>query len=203
VLPYLVVPGLVVAGVWGTRLVRLRERADAIWIVLGCVVAGVIALPVLSNIGAALHTSKVVLVDDTGLGNLAAPLKLTQALGIWLEGDYRYTTTNLATPQTVLLVMFAIASAGGAIWTIKRRAWAPILLAATLVPTSFILISQGSPYADAKVLVILSGDAGRGEPLASAPARPQRARLHRSRRRGHVVKRSGLPRRLARALRSL
>lgn len=155
-LPYLVVPGIVVACVWGWRLVRRRERADAIWLGLGSLAAVVIALPVLSNIGAAIQTSKDVLVDNGELGNLAAPLKAAQLLGIWLVGDYRYEPVHHLTTQHDLQILVLIAVAAGAIWVIARRAWAPLLLAATLGAPALLLLHRGSPYADAKVYAILA-----------------------------------------------
>jgi hypothetical protein len=155
-LPYLVVPGIVVAGVWGWRLARRRERADAIWLGLGGLVAVVIALPVLSNIGAAITTSRDVLVNNAELGNLAAPLKAVQLLGIWLVGDYRYEPIHHLSAQHDMQIAVAVAIAIGVVWSILRRAWAPVLLAATLGLPALVLLPRGSPYADAKVYVILS-----------------------------------------------
>jgi hypothetical protein len=97
-----------------------------------------------------------VLVDNGELGNLAAPLRIRQVLGIWLEGDYRYRPTDLASEQQALLIVCAIAAVIGVGWALKRRGWSPLLLVATLVPASLLLLSRGSPYADAKILMILS-----------------------------------------------
>ena len=156
ILPYLAVPGLVAAGVWGVRLVRRRERTDALWLSLGAAAAVIVALPVLGSLGEALNISEVVLVGNEDLGNLAAPLRKVQVLGIWLSGDYRYGTNDLATPQNVLLAVCAIGVLLGLLWALRRRAWGPLLLLATLVPASLLLLQRGSPYADGKVLMILT-----------------------------------------------
>ncbi len=123
------------------RLVRLRERADVAWLLLGTVAAGVIALPVLTlDIGAVRwRPARGRARDNADLGNLAQPLKTAQALGIWLNGDYRYRPTNLASQQDYLLILFAAAAIAGLAWAIRRRAWGPLLLGATLVPTSLYL----------------------------------------------------------------
>ncbi|HWC28399.1 MAG TPA: hypothetical protein VG474_17545 [Solirubrobacteraceae bacterium] len=156
VLPYLALPGLAVAAVWGVRLVRRRERSDALWLGLGAAAAAIVALPVLGSLGAALNISEVVLVENEDLGNLAAPLRKAQVLGIWLSGDYRYETNDLGTPEDILLVVAALAALLGLAWALRRRAVGPLLLVATLVPASLLLLSRGSPYADGKVLMLLS-----------------------------------------------
>src|SRR4051794_14320012 len=66
-LPYLVVPGIVVAGVWGWRLARRRERADAIWLGLGGLVAGVLPPP------GARHNCAPVPTSTAGLVNHPPP----------------------------------------------------------------------------------------------------------------------------------
>lgn len=154
--PYLGIPALVVLVVWGRRLVRRRERGDVAWLAGGALVLGVVAISALSSLRDAIEVTKLVLVDNTDLGNLAGPLRLEQVLGPWLTGDYRYEPTNNLIAQNWLLVVFAAAAALGLVWAIRRRAAGPVLLAATLGPASLLLLAQGSPYADAKVLMILS-----------------------------------------------
>jgi hypothetical protein len=154
--PYLIPPALVVAGVWGTRLVRRRERADMLWLGGGLLGAVVVALPVLGSLSTAITIGKATLVSNAEIGNLAHPLGLAQVLGPWLTGDYRYTPTNNLHAHDALLWLSGIAGAVGLGWAIGRRAWGPLLVAATIGPASWFLMSRGGAYADSKVLMILS-----------------------------------------------
>ncbi|MEA2150379.1 MAG: hypothetical protein QOD69_2209, partial [Solirubrobacteraceae bacterium] len=155
-IPNLGLPALVVAGVWGARLVRRRERADALWLALGGLGAVVVALPILTSLRTAIAVTKAALITDTQLGNLAHPLDLVQVLGPWLTGDYRYRPTNNLIAHDVLLWLFGIAAVAGLAWALRRRAWGPVLLAATLGLASLFLLDRGGSYADGKVLMILS-----------------------------------------------
>jgi hypothetical protein len=156
VIPYLGLPALVVAGVWGARVVRRRERADILWLGLGLAAAVIVALPVLGSLRSAINISKAALVTDTDIGNLAHPLDLVQVLGPWLTGDYRYRPTNNLISHDGLLWLSGLAGAVGLGWAIWRRAAGPLLLAATIGLASLFLLSRGGPYADGKVLMILS-----------------------------------------------
>ncbi len=154
--PYLAVPALAAAVVWGRALLRRRKRTDLVWLGVAAVAAAVVAIPALNSLRNAVEVTKLVLVDNTDLGNLAGPLQLEQAIGPWLTGDYRYRPTNNLIAHNGLLVLFAAAAVLGLGWSLRRRALGPVLLAATLGVASLLLLSRGSPYADAKVLMILS-----------------------------------------------
>ncbi len=157
VLPYLAIPGLVVAGVWGYRTVREPRVADVIWLSAGGVLLAALALPMLRTLRSAVEVSTSVLVEaKDDLGHLAGPLDTAQALGIWLSGDFRYVTEDAGTPQAIMLWIAAIAAIAGIVWAVRGRRWGPLLLVATFVPTSLYLLHRGSTYADAKVLVIAS-----------------------------------------------
>ena len=154
--PYLVLPALVAAAVWGRMLVRRRERADLVLLGAAAVVAAIVAIPALNSLRNAIEVTKLVLVDNTDLGNLAGPLALEQAIGPWLTGDYRYEPTNNLIAQNALFALFGAAALLGLGWALRRRTPGPVLLAATLGIASAFLLERGSPYADAKVLMILS-----------------------------------------------
>lgn len=157
---------VVVLAVWGRRVVRERGRADLLWLGACAAVGVVLTLPVLVTLQTQLTVQGGTLSNQTGggrevapvfeLGNLAAPLKIEQTLGIWLSGDFRYTTTELETPQAIALALAGLCALLGLAWAIRRRVWEPLLLAAVLVLPSIYLLSRGAPYADAKVLAILS-----------------------------------------------
>jgi hypothetical protein len=91
------------------------------------------------------------------LGNLAAPLDVDNASGVWLNGDYRWRPEDFeATLQPILAAFIALVALAGFIWAIRRRAWGPLLLALGLVPATLVLLNRGTPYADGKVLMLLS-----------------------------------------------
>lgn len=88
------------------------------------------------------------------LGQLARPLPVTEAAGVWVSREYRYPADG---PLNDPLVAAAVlAAAVGLVLCVVRRWVAPLLLvAATLVPA--LLISPlASPYIDAKMLVLLT-----------------------------------------------
>jgi hypothetical protein len=157
VLPYLVVPGLTVAGVWGVGIVRRRRIADLAWIAAGAALLALFALPALRTLQTAVTVSTSVLVDlKDELGHLAGPLQTTQVLGIWLSGDFRYATDSVQTPQAIALWIAGIAAIVGVVWAIRGRRWGPLMLLATFVPASVYLLHRGTTYADSKVLLIAS-----------------------------------------------
>ncbi|HEV2059917.1 MAG TPA: hypothetical protein VGR11_11220 [Solirubrobacteraceae bacterium] len=157
---------LVVLVVWGVWIARAQRWREVGWLVACGAFAMVLALPVLTSLATQLHVQGGTLeAQDSGgagavavpdVGNLAQPLGIEQVLGVWLEGDYRYETIQYATLQTGALWLAGICALLGLSWSIRRRAWQPLLLVVVLVAPSIYLLGRGSPYADAKVLAILS-----------------------------------------------
>ncbi|MDQ3678563.1 MAG: DUF3488 domain-containing protein, partial [Actinomycetota bacterium] len=160
-LAYLAVAGLLVAVVYGARIVRERRHSELLWLVLGAALAALLSIPVLDTLHTAYSTNSAVLSDQAQggdsftLGHLAAPLKLEQALGVWLSGDYRYPA-RYESINIGLLVLAAAAAALGAVWAVRRREWGPLVLAAVVGPISIYLLGRGNPYADSKVLMLAS-----------------------------------------------
>ena len=155
-LAYLALPGLVVLVAWGGRIVRERDARALGWLALGAAVSVALALPVLASLQTAVTVNTATLDRSADLGNLAAPLKLEQALGVWFEGDYRYETASNFKRQDAALIFVGLVTVLGLLWSIRRRAWGPLLLLGTLALTSAYLLRRGNAYADAKVLMILS-----------------------------------------------
>jgi hypothetical protein len=157
-LPYLAIPGLAVAAVWGYRLVRARQVADIAWLAAWTALLAWLALPMLRTLPTAVNVSQGVLVElKDELGHLAGPLETVQALGIWLAGDFRYAPEDaLGVPQAILLWIAGLSALAGIAWAIRGRRWGPLLLAATFIPVSVYLLGLGASYADSKVLLIAS-----------------------------------------------
>jgi hypothetical protein len=157
-LPYLAIPGLAVAVVWGVRIVRERNVGDAAWLAAWAALLAVLALPMLRTLQTAVEVTNTVLVElKDELGHLAGPLDTAQALGIWLSGDFRYMPDDaLDVPQAILLWIAGLSALIGIVWALRGRRWGPLLLAATFVPVTFYLLHRGTSYADSKVLLIAS-----------------------------------------------
>ena len=166
-LAFLAVPGAGILALWGVRIVRAGDRRELGWLLAALAVAVVISLPVLTSFATTLRVNGETL--DTGtinrerfgavgdLGNLAAPLELVQALGVWFSGDYRYHTLEptLDTLQGIALWLTGALALLGLGWAIRRRAWGPLLLAGSALPGIYLL-ARGNPYADGKVLMVVS-----------------------------------------------
>lgn len=160
---YFGVMALVAAAVWGLRIARERCWRDAAWLACCAAVGAVLALPVLTSLATQLHVQGGTLDARDGgapmpveLGNLAAPLEPEQVLGIWFSGDYRYMPLEHQKLQLVALVLAGACALLAVGWAIRRRAWQPLLLFAVLVLPSLYLLERAGPYADAKVLAIMS-----------------------------------------------
>jgi hypothetical protein len=162
---FLAVAVLVVLVVWGIWLIRERRRTEALWLAACGAFAALLALPVLTSLATQINVQTGTL-DAPGaggaggmlsdLGNLAAPLKIEQILGVWFSGDYRYVTNELQAPQTVALMLTGACAVLGLGWALRRRAYQPLLLTAMLVLPSIYLLRRGGPYADAKIMAIMS-----------------------------------------------
>jgi len=155
---YLGLLALAVGVLWGVRAVRQRTiLGEARWLAAAAALFVVAALPVLTGIGRALEVSEDLVGKNEDLGNLAAPLRSTQAFGVWLIGDYRFQPLGTAwTATRVLVVLTALLALVGIAWCVRRRAWGPLLLAGVTGVASVYLLRRGTPYTDAKVLAILS-----------------------------------------------
>jgi hypothetical protein len=159
-LAFLAVPGIVILLVWGRRVVRERSVRELGWMLVAVAVALIVSLPVLASLGTTLRVNAETL--DAGgpagaLGNLAAPLELVQALGVWFSGDYRYHTLDATTDmlQSAALWTTGALALVGLGWAISRRALGPLLALGAVVPAIYLL-ARGNPYADAKVLMVVS-----------------------------------------------
>lgn len=152
---------LVVASAWRSRgtLRRLRaisRRRMALAIGSAVVVVAVLAAPIVGKVSTFVSVAKAVLTNNAGLGNLIAPLPRWEMVGIWPAGDFRLVP--LAHIRgTYALIGVAIASGVlGTIWLIRTRAFPPLVLIVGNGLAAAYLLSLGSPYASAKVMMIFS-----------------------------------------------
>ena len=92
------------------------------------------------------------------LAHLTRPLPLAQAGGVWLSGDYRNAVGRpaLAHVTDAGLLLVGILALGGLAVTLRRREVAAAALVAAGALTYLVVAPRTSPYADAKMLAIIS-----------------------------------------------
>jgi hypothetical protein len=142
--------------VWLWRTVRRPARSELAAAAVVLVLGVVSILPVLSHASTAYKVNDATLSMKHDLGNLAAPLKPVQVSGVWLNGDYRYRPARHRSVNYAVTVIALAAAALGAAWALRRRALGPLLLLGGVGIASLYLFRRGSPYADAKIMMVLS-----------------------------------------------
>jgi len=140
------------------RTVSLRgavSRRGVALSTLGVLVLAAILTPAASGALTFASAATAVLSQQNVLGNLAAPIRGWEILGIWPNGDFRFPTQNY--PSAYVFMGFAIAGAVlGALWLLRRRSLGPLLLMASSGIAALYLLGRSSPYAASKVLMLLS-----------------------------------------------
>ena len=130
---------------------RIGRRA------MGAAVAGAAlsSVPVLATIRFIEHTQSGAISRQDELGNLAKPLSLIQASGIWPTGDFRQEPSPrwFAVGLAVACALAALAVVVTAVRA--RRLELPVLVGLTLAGVVPALV-VGAPWVDAKALAVLS-----------------------------------------------
>jgi hypothetical protein len=148
---------LVLAAGWAWHLRRRGfSRSELLGAVAATLVAALLALPILGSASTAYSVNTATLQNKQDLGNLAGPLKTVQASGVWLNGDYRYEPARHRKIAYGASVFACVCALLGLLWALRRRALGPLLLAGATGLTSLYLATRGSPYADAKILMVVS-----------------------------------------------
>ena len=147
-------------------LVHRREALRSSWL-LAAGAAGVVSLalaaPVITTMLDFYRVASAV-VDaaapaGSALGQLAAPLPLLQAGGIWLDGAYQTPISPSADADTLTHVGLWIVAGLVllAVFEVVRRRRPEALLVAVPAALTAALVAPGvTPYADAKLLAIMS-----------------------------------------------
>jgi hypothetical protein len=113
----------------------------------------VVSIPTIVTAGTwatELRASSVATGGDI-LGNLFAPLKLAQGMGIWPVGDFRVSPLELG-PTYVLIGVAALAAAAGFVHSVRRRAPELPLFLASGVLSALVLTQFASPWIGGKAL---------------------------------------------------
>ncbi len=132
---------------------------------LGAVAAGLTLLAVLPLLGSTLDFAQVVTdvfssssaSAQDALGQLTRPLPLAEGAGVWLARDYRMAVEPAYSELNVVLVAVAIAMAvTGLVMCVARRRPQPLILLGTVALPAIALAPFVTPYAEAKLLVVLT-----------------------------------------------
>ncbi len=148
----------VAVSVWRSRRVvrEMSRRRLAAAAGASVVVIAALAAPILGRASTFFSVATSVLTKQNDLGNLVGQLHKWQMLGIWPSGDFRYPVTHHYQLTYALLGVAAASALLGVLWILRRRAFAPILLLVGTGVAAAYLLRRGSPYADAKVMMIFS-----------------------------------------------
>jgi hypothetical protein len=147
---------LLVALIGALRDGRCRPRDALLTVLAGALALLVAAWPTWTHISASLNVAQNI-ATTANPGNLQAPLKWTQAFGIWLNGSYKELPSGAALGATDALIGLAFAACLlGALQLLRRRrsalaGWIALTLLAWLV-----LDRTATTWVDAKALVLSS-----------------------------------------------
>ena len=92
------------------------------------------------------------------LGHLVRPLPLYEAFGVWLRDDYRFPLAPgfLAIATRALIVLAAGLAALAVVVELRRRRVAALLVVIPPLAVYLVAAARLSPYAEAKLLVVLA-----------------------------------------------
>jgi hypothetical protein len=154
--------GLAAAAVLLVALIRaVRDGRCSPQRALLAALAGALALlvaawPTWTHISASLNVAQSI-ASTANPGNLRAPLKWTQAFGIWLHGSYRESPSGAALAATDALIAIAAAACLlGTLQLLRRRRWALAGWIALTLLASLVLDRTATTWVDAKALVLSS-----------------------------------------------
>ena len=124
-------------------------------------VLAILAIPAVAALGGGLKVQSTVLTSQEELGNLLTPLDVFQVVGVWLTGDYRLQPPGAdvlsADGLTLMIIGVALLLAvAGVAEGVRRRLAAPVFYLAIALFVLVAVAVKGSPWADAKALVIAS-----------------------------------------------
>jgi hypothetical protein len=141
---------------------RLWRRPAAGWRPVGLEAGAFVAItaalsyPSLAVSRSFVKTTNSSLTGGGQLGNLLGPLNNWQVFGIWPAGDFRLRLTPHPALTHVLIGVEIGALVLGLVWAVRRGpSWPLALLAASAIATAY-LTARGSPWSDAKTLMIAS-----------------------------------------------
>jgi hypothetical protein len=123
---------------------------------LGALVLLVVAWPTWVHLSGSLHVAQNV-ASSGNPGNLPAPLKWTQALGVWLHGSYKQSPAGTELFFTDVLIAVTLAACAlGAVHLLRIRRYALAGWIALMLVVWLVLSSYSTTWVSAKSLMISS-----------------------------------------------
>jgi hypothetical protein len=157
VVPWL---GVILAGYGILTMGRspsVWPRVARTWLAFGVLVAALSVPTIIEGsklaevAGQAEGSGATVLVD---LGNLAAPMPVEAAVGVWPTGDYRFTSSGSGALTTVLIVIVLALASIGVLAAVRRRQWLfPVLAASAAIALAYFVARTG-PWIELKAISI-------------------------------------------------
>jgi hypothetical protein len=135
---------------------RAGLRGLAPVIGLGALVIAVAALPTWGHLGGAVQVAGEI-ASTSNPGNLKAPLRSSQVLGVWLNGSFKVNPPGTAGVLTdALCVLVAAFAAAGIAACLRRRARGVGVWIAAMLLTWLVVSQAVTTWAGAKTLVLTS-----------------------------------------------
>lgn len=146
-------PVLVAAAVLAASL---RRRGAPASLALAALTLLLAAWPTWRELPQALRVASVI-ATTSNAGNLHAPLRTIQVLGVWLNDSYKLAPAGAALGATHALVALALVAAvlGGA-YLLSIRAYALAAWIGLMLLASLVVSKSVSTWAEAKTLVLTS-----------------------------------------------
>ncbi|MGP0101906.1 MAG: hypothetical protein ACLPUT_09860 [Solirubrobacteraceae bacterium] len=147
---------LAVVLVGELRAGRMRARSSLLAVGVAAIALAIAAWPTWAYASAALRIAQAI-ASTSNSGNLHAPLRAVQVLGVWLNGSYKLAPAGGALLATDVLIALALASALlGAVHLLRVRAYALAGWLALMLAASLAVSQSVTTWADAKTLVLSS-----------------------------------------------
>jgi hypothetical protein len=151
-----VAAALLAALIGALRDGRCRLRDALLTVLAGALALLVAAWPTWMHISASLNVAQTI-ATTANPGNLHAPLKWTQAFGIWLNGSYKEPPSGAALAATDALIGLAFAACMlGALQLLRSRRWVLAGWIALTLLAWLVLDRTATTWVDAKALVLSS-----------------------------------------------
>ncbi len=114
------------------------------------------AWPTWADLSGALRVAQAI-ASTSNSGNLHAPLRVIQVLGVWLNGSYKLAPAGAELVATHILIALALAAALlGVVHLLRIRAYALAGWLALMLLASLAVSESVTTWADAKTLVLSS-----------------------------------------------
>ncbi len=136
---------------------RSRMARGLLWLLgIGAVVGLVSAWPTWSDVSGSVQVTQTISATSNP-GNLQAPLRAVQALGVWLHGSYKLAPGGGAHTLTYVLIALTLAACVlGVVRLIATGQWALIAWLALVLVAWLAVSASSTTWVSAKTLMLTS-----------------------------------------------